>query len=60
MTTHGALGAALFFVSALALVGVPPLSGFFGKLTLIRAAWKRSAFSAWPSRSSWDLAPCSR
>ena len=43
MTTHGGF-AALFFVSALALVGVPPLSGFFGKLTLIRAGLEAQHF----------------
>jgi len=29
--------ATLFFVSAMSLAGIPPLSGFFAKLTLIRA-----------------------
>lgn len=43
MTTHGGF-AALFFVGALALVGVPPLSGFFGKLTLIRAGLQAEHF----------------
>lgn len=43
MTTHGGL-AALFFLAALALVGVPPLSGFFGKLTLIRAGLEAQRF----------------
>ncbi len=32
-----AWGLALFLIVALALVGVPPLSGFFGKLTLLQA-----------------------
>lgn len=43
MTTHGGF-AALFFIAALALVGVPPLSGFFGKLTLIRAGLEAEHF----------------
>ncbi len=33
--------ALLFFVAAMSLVGLPPLSGFFGKLTIIRAGWDR-------------------
>ncbi|HEY8417378.1 MAG TPA: proton-conducting transporter membrane subunit [Limnochordales bacterium] len=37
LTTHGSLGA-LFLAAAFSLVGVPPLSGFFGKVTLVRAA----------------------
>ena len=28
-----------FFVAAMSLVGLPPLSGFFGKLVLIREGW---------------------
>ncbi len=30
----------LFLVAALSLVGLPPLSGFFGKLTIIREGWE--------------------
>src|SRR5690606_13696056 len=45
LTTHGALGA-LFLVAALALVGVPPLSGFFGKLTLVQAALEAGRFGS--------------
>ncbi|MDD3530196.1 MAG: proton-conducting transporter membrane subunit, partial [Gallionellaceae bacterium] len=39
----------LFFVAAILLAGLPPLSGFVGKLLLLRAAL---AHSAWP----WVLA----
>lgn len=34
---HKPFIAILFFVSAMALVGIPPLSGFFGKFMLIKA-----------------------
>jgi len=30
----------LFFVAAMSLVGLPPLSGFFGKLVIIQEGWK--------------------
>ncbi|MEM1419700.1 MAG: monovalent cation/H+ antiporter subunit D [Pseudomonadota bacterium] len=35
---YGGLTAALFFVSAIALAGMPPLSGFVGKLMIMDAA----------------------
>lgn len=38
--------AATFAVSALSLSGIPPLSGFFGKLLLVRAAFEEAAYLA--------------
>lgn len=43
MTTHGPL-AVLYLMAGLALVGVPPMSGFFGKVALIRAALEAERF----------------
>ena len=40
--------AALFLASAVALAGMPPLSGFIGKL-LILDAWRDQAFAIWPA-----------
>ncbi len=36
--TGGALTAALFFAAAIAMTGLPPLSGFLGKLMILEAA----------------------
>ncbi|WP_299628792.1 monovalent cation/H+ antiporter subunit D [uncultured Tateyamaria sp.] len=41
-----ALTAALFFVGAIAMAGLPPLSGFIGKLLVLEAAYDSSAM-AW-------------
>lgn len=43
LTTHGQLGV-LFLIAALALIGVPPMSGFFGKLTLLQAGIQAERF----------------
>ncbi|MCC6908250.1 MAG: hypothetical protein IT430_09950 [Phycisphaerales bacterium] len=32
----------VFFIAAMSLVGLPPLSGFFGKLVIIREGWRES------------------
>lgn len=42
------LVASLFLASAVALAGMPPLSGFLGKL-LILDAWRDQAFAIWPA-----------
>ena len=42
-TGHGALALA-FGVAAFSLAGLPPLSGFFGKLSVFRAAFEAEAF----------------
>ncbi len=44
LTTHGPLGVT-YLVAALALVGVPPLSGFFGKIALVQAALESERFA---------------
>ncbi|WP_295074568.1 monovalent cation/H+ antiporter subunit D [Tabrizicola sp.] len=40
--------ASLFLAAAVALAGMPPLSGFIGKL-LILDAWRDQAFAIWPA-----------
>ncbi|MEM1059129.1 MAG: Na+/H+ antiporter subunit D [Verrucomicrobiota bacterium] len=35
----------LFFIPAMALAGVPPLSGFWGKLILVQASWEAGLWS---------------
>lgn len=42
----GALTAGLFFVGAIAMAGLPPLSGFLGKLLILDAAYETSGM-AW-------------
>lgn len=44
-TTHPSL-AILFLVSAMALAGIPPLSGFFAKFGLLRAGLDSGAYTA--------------
>lgn len=44
VANHSPLLALLWFVAAVALVGVPPLSGFIGKLALLRVALSSSAY----------------
>lgn len=44
---QGGLLAALFFAGAVALAGLPPLSGFVGKLLILQAAWDHAA-TVWP------------
>ncbi len=39
---------ALFFAGAIAVAGLPPLSGFLGKLLLLQAASPQQALSLWP------------
>ena len=39
---------ALFFAGAMAVAGLPPLSGFLGKLLLLRAASPEQALWLWP------------
>lgn len=38
--------AVIFFIAAMSLVGLPPLSGFFGKLVIIREGWNSHWFLA--------------
>jgi multicomponent K+:H+ antiporter subunit D len=45
---QGGLVASLFLASAVALAGMPPLSGFLGKL-LILDTWRDHAFAIWPA-----------
>ena len=42
----GALTAALFFAGAIAMTGLPPLSGFLGKLLVLDASWT-SPWGVW-------------
>jgi multicomponent K+:H+ antiporter subunit D len=42
------LAAALFFAAAIAVAGMPPLSGFLGKLLILEARWEDAAV-VWPT-----------
>ena len=46
--------AVLFLIPALSLAGIPPLSGFWAKLVLIRASLEIESWRLPPSRSWWD------
>ncbi|MEQ9259424.1 MAG: monovalent cation/H+ antiporter subunit D [Roseovarius sp.] len=50
----GALVAGLFFAAAIAMAGLPPLSGFLGKLMILDAAWEDPR-AAWV----WAVVLCS-
>jgi len=45
---HANLFAGLFFVAAIAITGMPPLSGFLGKLLILDATWRNPlAVASW-------------
>lgn len=48
LTTPARLGG-LFFIGAIATAGLPPFSGFIGKLTLLQSASGQQAALLWPS-----------
>ena len=52
LVTRYPLVAMLFLLGRLSLAGIPPLSGFFAKLTLLTAGCRKHSISIWALRWS--------